>query len=174
MPGRGTKDTPQECQRQRRASTVSLPPPRTVEQPQACSIIWQSFMAAPWQRQITCRLLDQRDGKRSPPEYQRQRRACTLTHRHFAPWSSRKLPQSFGRASWRPRYNGKAPTGAWPWHQGLSTRVPEAETSKHRESASAPPCESASARRHGAAASLLDQSEEPHGGSVAKAQHQAP
>ena len=45
------KHSPPECQRQRRASTLSPPPPRTVEQLQACSISRKSLMAAPLHRQ---------------------------------------------------------------------------------------------------------------------------
>ena len=48
VPGRGGKHSPPpECRRQRRAHTVSPPPPRTVQQPQACSISWSFIMAAP-------------------------------------------------------------------------------------------------------------------------------
>ena len=46
-----SKHSPPECQRQRRAPrTLSLPPPHTVQQPQACSIS-RSLMAASLQRQ---------------------------------------------------------------------------------------------------------------------------
>ena len=76
---RGGRHSPPECQRQRRARTLSPPAPRIVEKPQACSISRMNFMAAPMQRQSTCRLLDHCGGRHLPPECQRQRRARTLS-----------------------------------------------------------------------------------------------
>ena len=50
----GGKHSPPECPRQGRARTLSPPPPpRTVEQPQACSINQPELMAALLQRQTT-------------------------------------------------------------------------------------------------------------------------
>ena len=98
VPGRASKHpSPPECQQQRQARTLTPPPLRTVEQPQACSTC-RSCMAASVAEHSAC---------------------------------------------------------AWSSPQALSTRVPEAETSAHLESASA--------SHHGAAASLLHQSE-LHGG----------
>ena len=58
---------PPQCQRQRRARTVWFHPPRTVEQPQACTIS-RSCMAASLQRQTTCRMVQVRGpgAKHSP------------------------------------------------------------------------------------------------------------
>ena len=46
VPRRGGKHSPLECERQRQACTLSPPPPRTVEQPQACSISRGSMVAS--------------------------------------------------------------------------------------------------------------------------------
>ena len=56
---------PLECQRQRRASTLSRPPPRTVEQPQAHSICRSSLAKA---NHLQVQLQEPgRGGKHSPP-----------------------------------------------------------------------------------------------------------
>ena len=56
--------------RRERARTLSTPPPRTVEQPQACSIS-RSFMSAPSQTTFSAGVHNRR-GKHSPPECRRQ------------------------------------------------------------------------------------------------------
>ena len=104
VPGRASKHPSlPECQQQRQARTLTPPPLRTVEQPQACSTC-RSCMAASVAEHSAC---------------------------------------------------------AWSSPQALSTRVPEAETSAHLESASA--------SHHGVAASLLHQSE-LHGASGCRSQ----
>ena len=74
----GGKHAPLECQRQRRARTLSPPLSRTVEQSQAGSIS-RSFMAAASVAlgRPTCRCLLP-GGNHAPPECHRQRRARTL------------------------------------------------------------------------------------------------
>ena len=71
-----SKHSPPECQSQTRPRTLRLPPPHTVEQPQACSIS-RSLMAAPLQKQPPARALDL-CSKHSPPECQSQTRPRTL------------------------------------------------------------------------------------------------
>ena len=111
--GRGGKHSLPMCRRQRRECTWSSPAPRTVEQPQACSISRRS-MAAPSQTalQVACR-----DGKHYPHErlietstqiYSfnsqlvcwRQRQARTLSQPRLAPSSSCKLTRSVGASWW--------------------------------------------------------------------------
>ena len=48
------KHSPPNCQRQRRARTLTPPPPRNVEQPQACSISQTSLMCVCNQKCINC------------------------------------------------------------------------------------------------------------------------
>ena len=158
------KHSPPECQQQRQARILrSPPPPRTVEQPQACSIS-RSLMAAPvvMAHNLQVQVPSPRSGKRSPPKCQRQRRArtlgppppCTVEQSQACPirWSFVAAFVCKGK---------RLAAGAGARWQALS-KVTAAETSTHFG------CASASHR--GAAASLLDQSE-VHGGSVAKADH---
>ena len=72
--GRGSKHSTHECRRRRRACTVNPPPPRIVEQLQACSVN-ESFMTAPVQTKLQVSGLG---GKHSPHECRLQRRARTL------------------------------------------------------------------------------------------------
>ena len=53
---RSGKHSPLACQRQRRACTLNRSPPRTVEQPQACSISRRSFMAVALALRSRCKL----------------------------------------------------------------------------------------------------------------------
>ena len=68
-----------ECQRQRRARTLSLPPPRTVEQPQPCSISRSLVAAPPNNGKHFLHQVAGRSGKHSPLKCQRHRRARTLS-----------------------------------------------------------------------------------------------
>ena len=106
----------------------ALPPPRTVEQPQACSSISRELHGGTVEPRQTHLHVPGRGGKHSPLKCQRQRRARTL---------SPPLP-SVGSCMAAPPNKGKAntPARAWSWRQALSTQVPEAETSTHFESAS--------------------------------------
>ena len=174
-----------ECQRQRRARTLSPLPPRTVEQPQACSISRSGSLVNPSQRQRPAGAW---------LECQRQRRARTLSP---LPPCTVEQPQACSisrRGSMAAPSQQQRPAGAWlecqrqrrartlsphpprtveqPQACSISAfpvdsftkaktcrclvGVPAAETSTHLESASA--------SHRGAAASLLDQSE-LHGGS---------
>ena len=72
--GRGSKHSTHECRRRRRARTVNPPPPRIVEQLQACSVN-ESFMTAPVQTKLQ---VSGRGSKHSPQKCRWQRQACTL------------------------------------------------------------------------------------------------
>ena len=146
----GDKRSPHECHRQKRASTLSQPPPRTVEQPQACSIS-RSLMAA-------FRLQSQSPASQVPQpqeahQCQRQRRA-----RFWSPPPPRTVEQpqacSISRslmAAFRCKANHLQVSCLCSSGKHSRTRVPEAETSTLLGTASA--------WHHGAAASSLDQSE---------------
>ena len=91
------KHSPPECQRPRRARTLSRPPPRTVEQPQSCSITSRSLMAASVAKtkppaEVCCLVCG---GKHSPPECHPQRRARTLSR---PPPRTVEQPQACDRA----------------------------------------------------------------------------
>ena len=76
------KHSPLKCSRQRRARTLSPPPPFIVEQVQACSISRSFITAAPSQRQTpSCRCLVMVAQALSTrvPEAELQRRARTLS-----------------------------------------------------------------------------------------------
>ena len=154
----------QSVRRQRRARTLSLPPPRTVEQPQACSIS-RSFMTALLQRpshdilQVPGRsgrqALSQQSASKSerrartlslpPPRTVEQPQACSI-RRSFIAASLQRQPHCRQVHSLGRKYS--------------FTKCQQTETSTHLESASV------SHRR--AAASLPHQSN-LHGGIVAKA-----
>ena len=97
---RSGKHSPLACQRQRRARTLRPPPPRTVEQPQACSISRRTFMmAAPLQRQTPAGslIVEAASTLRQSARGRDEHAPCVRLH--LAPWSSRKLARSVGGAS---------------------------------------------------------------------------
>ena len=103
----GDKHSPPKYQREKRARTLSPPPPRTVEQPQACTIS-RIFMAAPLQRQTQSYKCMIGGGKHSALFIVQE--AETSKHLESAPASHRGAAASLhDEASWRLRYKAKPP-----------------------------------------------------------------
>ena len=136
-----------------RARTVHPPPPRTVEQPQACSVN-ESFMAAPVQTKLQASRWSwwQAISARVPAAETSMHLACATTSCCGAAASLLVQLVDHGGSG------ADQTAGGWSWRQALFTRVLAAKTSTHLASATASHCR--------AAASLLDQSE-LHGGSGA-------
>ena len=128
---------------QRRARTLSRPPPCTVEQPspQACSISRGASCVCN-QMCINCTIVSQARPRKSVNNQLVPHGGRSSVNPDRIPPSSGSPPAPTQRgASWRlplqMQPTSRQVPRAWSWWQALSTRVPRTETSTHLESASA-------------------------------------